>query len=85
MNTPTTFSDLVIEFANLINLIIGFLFAFAFVFLVWKMFDTWIIHADDEGKRDEGKQTAVVAVIVLVVLALVWGIVNIIRQSLFGS
>jgi len=53
------------------------------LYLAWKMFDAWVINGADERKREEGKQTAIVAVIVFVVMLTVWGIVIMIRNS-FG-
>lgn len=84
MTTPTTFSGLVNEILGLINMIVPVIFAFVFVFLMWKVFDAWIINAADERKREEGKQYAVVASIVMVVMIIVWGIVEMLRQSIFG-
>lgn len=82
--TPTTFSGLVGEILGLINLIVPIIFAFVFVFLVWKIFDAWVINAADERKREEGKQYAVVASIVMVVMIIAWGIVEMLRRSIFG-
>lgn len=82
--TPTTFTGLVSEILGLINLIVPVLFAFVFVFLIWKIFDAWVINAADERKREEGKQYAVVASIVMVIMIIAWGIVEMLRRSLFG-
>ncbi len=82
--TPTTFSGLVNEILGLINIAVPVLFAFVFVFLMWKIFDSWVINAADERKREEGKQYAVVASIVMVVMIIVWGVVEMIRRSIFG-
>jgi len=84
MTTPTTFTGLVNELIGLINIIIPIIFAVVFVFLVWKIFDAWVLNAADERKREEGKQYAVVASIVMVLMIIAWGIVAMIRGSLFG-
>lgn len=81
---PTTLSGLVNLFLGLINLIIPLIFALIFLFLVWKVIDSWILHADDERKRAEGKQYAVTAVIVMVILTIIWGIIAMLRSSIFG-
>jgi hypothetical protein len=85
MPTPTTFAELVYMVGDLLNVSVRLIYAGIFVYLVWKLFDSWILHADDERKREEGKQAAIVSVVVLVVLTLVWGIVNLIKASLFGG
>lgn len=84
MATPTTFSGLVDGLLGLINLAIPLIISVVFLALVWKIFDAWVINAADEKKREEGKQTALVAVIVMVIMLSVWGIVALLRNSFFG-
>ncbi len=85
MPTPTSFKELVNGFLEIINILIPLIFAGVFVFLVWKIFDAWVINADDEGKREDGKQYAIVATIVFVLMVVAWGVIAIVRTSLFGS
>lgn len=82
--TPTTFKGLVQFIVDFINILIPAIFGLVFLYLVWKIIDAWIIHADDSKKVDEGKQYAVTAVVVFVVMVSVWGIVNLVKQSIFG-
>jgi hypothetical protein len=84
MPTPTSFKALVDGLLGLVNLIIPAIMAVVFVVLAWKIFDAWVVHADDEKKQSDGKQIALTAVLVFVVLIAVWGIVFMIRQSIFG-
>ena len=84
MTTPSTFAELVNSILGIINLIIPAIFAVVFLVLVWKVFDAWVINAADERKREEGKQFAVVSVFVLVIMLVVWGVVEMIRRSVFG-
>lgn len=84
MNPPTTFSGLVSHLLGLINIIIPAIFALVFLFLCWKIFDAWVINAADEKKREEGKRLALVAVLVVVLMFITWGIVAMIKQSIFG-
>ncbi len=72
------------ELGNIFNLAIGFIIATVFVIMIWKIFDAWVINAADEKKREEGKQIAIVAAVVMVVVLSVWGIVRLIQQSIFG-
>jgi hypothetical protein len=81
---PTTFAGLVNVILGLINIVIPLIFGLLFVFLVWKIFNSWVLNAADEGAREEGRQYAVVAVIVFVVMVVAWGIVAMLRTSLFG-
>lgn len=82
---PTTFAGLVDLFINLINMIIPFIFGVVFLFLVWKIFDSWVLNAGDEKKVGEGKQYAIVSVLVFTLMIVAWGIVALIRNSIFGS
>lgn len=84
MDTPTDFKSLVAFIIDIINLLIPALFGLLFLYFVWKIIDAWVINAADEGKRKEGKQFAVVAVLVFVLMVSAWGIVALIRKSVFG-
>jgi uncharacterized membrane-anchored protein len=84
MPTPTTFQGLVNGLLGLINIIIPTILGLIFLFLVWKIIDSWIINAGDESKREEGKQYAIVATIVMVLMVIAWGLVAMLRSSIFG-
>lgn len=84
MTTPTTFTGLVNGLLDLINLAIPLIIAVVFLGLIWKILDAWVINAADEKKREEGKQMALVAVVVMFIALSVWGIVRFIQASLFG-
>jgi len=79
-----TYSGLVNGIIEIIGLIIPAIFALAFLYLVWKLIDAWIINAGDETKRTEGKTYLISAVVVFVAMISVWGLVNMISTSLFG-
>lgn len=82
VDTPETFVGLVAFFLGLINQVIPLIFAFAFLFIVWKLIDAWIIHPDDGSKREEGKTIIITGVIVLVIMVSAWGILNLLIKSL---
>ena len=84
METPTTYQGLVSHIIGIINLIIPTLFGLLFVYFIWKMVDSWIINAGDEKKVEEGKKYAIAAVLVFVLMVSVWGIVSMLKQSVFG-
>jgi hypothetical protein len=81
--TPTTYSGLVTEIISFINILIPALFAIVFVYFVWKVIDSWVINAGEDKSREEGKQYVMAAVIAFVVMITAWGIVAMIKQSLF--
>lgn len=82
-STPTTYKGLVASIVGIIELIIPALFAALFVYLIWKIIDSWIINAGDQVKREEGKKYAVAAVVTFVIMITAWGIVKMISSSLF--
>ncbi len=73
-STPTDFAGLVSFFLEFINLAITFIFAIAFLVVLWKMIDSWLIHADDPSKREEGTTMAITAVVVMIIMVSIWGI-----------
>jgi hypothetical protein len=54
------------------------------LFIVWKIIDAWILNVGDEKKRSEGKNLVVIGVIVFVIMVSIWGVVQLIRSSLFS-
>ncbi len=84
MQTPTTFKGLVGFIIDFINILIPTLFGLLFVYIVWKIIDAWVLHAGNEEKREEGKRLVLAAVLLLVLMVTAWGIVALIKQSLFG-
>jgi len=79
------FSTLVKYITEIISLLVPIIFGLILVILIWRLIDTWIINAGDESKRQEGRQTAIIGVVVLVILSGVWGIITLLRSSLFGG
>jgi hypothetical protein len=85
--TPKTFGgeDGLVDFIlGFINILIPLIFGVIFLYLVVKIIDAWIIHADDDSKREEGRRMMITAVVVMVVMVSAWGIVAMIRNSIFG-
>ena len=82
VTTPTTFAELVNFFLGLINQIIPLIIGITFLFIIWKLIDAWIIHADDPGKIEEGRTIAITGVVVMVFMLSIWGILNILKNSL---
>ena len=81
--TPTTFAELVAFFVDIINSLIVVIFALAFIVMMWKIIDAWIIHADNDTKREEGKMIALTSIIVMVIMASIWGILSFLKASIF--
>ena len=84
MENNQTFKTLVDSVIEFINVLIPAIFAIVFVYLMWKVIDSWVLHAAEDGKREEGKQYVIAAVIAFVLMISAWGIVAIVRTSIFG-
>ena len=84
MTTPTTYSGFVNEILTIINLVITALLAFTLVYFIWKMVDCWVLNAGDDTKREDGKKYAIAAVVAFVVMVSAWGIVTMVKTSIFG-
>lgn len=78
-----SFSDLVAELINIINLAVPLVFALTIVFLAWKVFDAWVINAGDAQKVESGKKIVLAGTIALVFMVGVWGFVRLLQVS-FG-
>lgn len=62
--------------------LIPLLFGIALLVFLWGIFKYFILGGGDEGKREEGKQLMLWAIIGFVVMVSVFGIVNLIAQGL---
>ncbi len=77
------FSDLVSFFIGIIAQLVPIIFGLTLLLITWRVIDAWIIHGGDDSKIEDGKQTIIVGVIALVVMSGIWGILAILRRSLF--
>jgi|SRR3989338_6185524 len=65
--------------------VIPFIFAIAMVMFIWGAVKFFIIEADEEAKRAQGKQFMIWGIIALTVMISVWGLVGILTNTFFGS
>lgn len=77
------FSDFfrdIITFIN--NILVPLVFAIAFLVFLWGIFKYLILGGGDEGKREEGRQLMLYAIIGFVLMVSIWGIVNLVAGGL---
>jgi hypothetical protein len=78
------FQDLLCYVTKIINdSVIPLIFALATVMFVWGAVNFFIINADEEAKRAQGKQFMIWGIIALAVMLSVWGLVGILGNT-FG-
>ena len=81
---PSTYTEFVELIVDIVNLAIPLLFGCLFIYFIWKMIGAWILNPGDQAKREEGKRYLGSAILVFVLMVSAWGIVALIKQSLFG-
>lgn len=83
MPSPT-FKGLINGIVSYINTLIPVILIIVFAFVVWKVFDAWVINAGDEKKIEEGKGVVLTSVIVFVIILSLWGLIDFLRKSILG-
>ncbi len=62
--------------------IIPLILAIAFIFFIWNLARFFIIEAANSDKREEAKRAAIYGIAAFVVIASIWGLVNVLVSSL---
>lgn len=81
---PSDLKGVVGIVVGLVNLLIYVIFALAFLVLVWGIMKAWIFNGGDSKSVEEGKKLFTAGLIGLVVMSSLWGIVYLVKASLFG-
>ncbi len=81
---PANFGSLVDLFLQIIGVLVALVFALTFIVLVWGIIRTWIIHPGDESELEKGKQIVLWGIIAFVVMTSIWGILTLLKSSIFG-
>lgn len=79
-----TFGSLIDDVLDIIDILIIIIFAFTLIVIVWGIFKSWILYADNEQEIEKGKQLALAGVIGLFVMSGIWGILAALRSGIFG-
>lgn len=80
---PTYIQGYATSITTIINsILVPVLISIAFIVFLWGVYNYFILGADNETKRSEGKTFALYGIIGFVVLFSVWGIVNIFMGTL---
>jgi len=60
---------------------IPLIFSLAVVFFIWGVVQSFIINADEESKREQGKQFMIWGIVAIAVMLCVWGLVAILGNT----
>ena len=82
--TPRNLSDLLDLIMGLMELAVLIIFSLTFFFFMWGIVKGWIIHGAEASGQEEGRKVLTAGIIGLVVMFSVWGLVGLIKGSLFG-
>ena len=80
--TPRNFAEVVAFVLGYINIFVVLLFGATFIVFIWGIVKAWVIGGGNAESVEHGQQIALWGVIGLVVMASVWGIVTLLRNSL---
>lgn len=85
ITAPRDFKGFVDILLNIIQTLVILIFSLTFLAIMWGLVRGWIIHGGDTDKIEEGRNVIFVGVIVFVIMSSVWGVLALLRASLFGS
>ncbi len=80
-----TFATVLGSFNGIFNGIITLLISLIVFFIIWRVVTAWFIGGGDPKEVERGRQSVFVGLIVLVVVIGMWGIVALVRTTLFGT
>ena len=78
------FKSLVTLFIEIIGKFVILIFALTFLVIVWGVIKAWIIGGDNVENVASGKKIVMTGILVLVIMSAVWGIVRLLKSSIFG-
>ncbi len=81
---PTNLKSFLGLLTGLINIIIPIIFALTFIAIAWGVIRAWIMGDASSDDIDKGKKVALVGVIALTIMMSIWGILRLLKTSLFG-
>ncbi len=81
---PRTFAEAVNLLLWYIQLLIPIIFALTFIMFAWGIVKAWIMNDGNAEKVAEGKALVVWGVIGLAVMSGFWGLIALLRNSIFG-
>ncbi|MEO6536291.1 MAG: pilin [Candidatus Paceibacterota bacterium] len=78
----TTITTIITNIEKVINLLVPLVFAIAFVVFIFGVFRYFILGGANEEKRAQGRQLIMWGLIAFFVMVSVWGLVNLITNTL---
>ena len=83
VRAPRDFKGFVQILTDIMETLVILIFALTFIVFTWGLIKSWIIKGGDSEGVEEGKKIVLTGVIVLVIMTAFWGILNLLKSSLF--
>lgn len=81
---PTNFAGFVKLIANFIGILVGLVFTLTLIAFIWGIIKGWIANGGDPQGIQDGRNVAIIGIIVFAIMVSIWGILYMLRSSLFG-
>lgn len=78
------FATLVDDVLQIVQKLIAFIFVFTFITFMWGVIKGWVIQGGSEEGVESGKKVVFAGIVAFVVMSSVWGILYILKSSIFG-
>ncbi len=85
ISAPRDFKGFVGIITNIIGTLILLIFALTFLAFMWGVIKSWIIGGGDTESVEKGKSVVLTGIIVLAIMSAIWGILYMLKSSLFGG
>ena len=82
--TPETLTEFLKIFKDIFSILIPIIFALTFITISWGVARAWIMGEASEEDVEKGKRLVFIGVIVLALMATVWGIVKMLSTTFFS-
>ncbi len=84
VNAPKDFKGVVSLLTDIIGTLVILTFALTFLAFMWGIIKSWVMHGEDPSSIESGRNIVVTSVIALVIMVSIWGILTMLKRSLFG-
>jgi hypothetical protein len=84
VGAPSDFKGLVDILLGIMQTLVLLVFGLTFLTIIWSVVKGWIIHGGDAEGVESGKNVVLVGIIALVVMTSIWGILYLLKSSIFG-
>jgi hypothetical protein len=82
---PTDLKSLLDLLSGIIEMLVVFTFVLTFLTIMWGTIKAWVFGGGSSESIEAGKKVVLTGVLGLVVMSSIWGILSLLKVSLFGT